>query len=93
MRQILASVGLAHKGGQRALDLSSGETKRLGLARAMVLAPEILSWTNPPPTSIRRNTEIIEDIILRMKAGRGATILMITTTRPKRTGWGMNSSI
>ena len=47
VREILASVGLSHKGGQRALDLSSGETKRLGLARAMVLDPEILFLDEP----------------------------------------------
>ncbi len=78
MREILASVGLAHKGGQRALDPSRGETKRLGLARAMVLAPEILFLDEPTANIDPRNTEIIEDIILRMKAGGGATILMIT---------------
>jgi len=78
VREILASVGLAHKRGQRALDLSSGETKRLGLARAMVLAPEILFLDEPTANIDPRNTEIIEDIILRMKAGGRATILMIT---------------
>ena len=78
VREILASVGLAHKGGQRALDLSRGETKRLGLARAMVLAPEILFLDEPTANIDPRNTEIIEDIILRMKAGGGATVLMIT---------------
>ena len=78
VREILASVGLAHKGGQWALDLSSGETKRLGLARAMVLAPEILFLDEPTANIDPRNTEIIEDIILRMKAGGRAAILMIT---------------
>ena len=78
VRKILASVGLAHKGGQWALDLSSGETKRLGLARAMVLAPEILFLDEPTANIDPRNTEIIEDIILRMKAGGRAAILMIT---------------
>ncbi len=76
--EILARVGLGHKGGQRALDLSSGETKRLGLARAMVLAPEILFLDEPTANIDPRNAEIIEDIILRMKAGGEASILMIT---------------
>ncbi len=76
--QVLASVGLAHKGSQRALDLSSGETKRLGLARAMVLNPEILFLDEPTANIDPLNTEIIEEIILKMKTGGAATILLIT---------------
>ena len=76
--QVLASVGLAHKGLQRALDLSSGETKRLGLARAMVLNPEVLFLDEPTANIDPLNTEIIEEIILKMKAGGAATIILIT---------------
>jgi tungstate transport system ATP-binding protein len=75
---ILETVGLAHKRSQRALDLSSGETKRLGLARAMVLAPEILFLDEPTANIDPLNTEIIEEIILKMKAGGQTTILLIT---------------
>ncbi len=75
---ILATVGLIHKRSQRALDLSSGETKRLGLARAMVLNPEVLFLDEPTANIDPKNTEIIEDIILGMKTGGQATILMIT---------------
>ncbi len=75
---ILATVGLSHKRGQRALDLSSGETKRLGLARAMVLNPEVLFLDEPTANIDPRNSEIIEEIILGMKAGGRATILLIT---------------
>ena len=75
---ILATVGLAHKKSQRALDLSSGETKRLGLARAMVLNPEVLFLDEPTANIDPLNTEIIENIILKMKAGGAATILLIT---------------
>lgn len=76
--EILATVGLAHKRSQWALDLSSGETKRLGLARAMVLAPEILFLDEPTANIDPVNTEIIEDIILKTKAGGRSTILLIT---------------
>jgi tungstate transport system ATP-binding protein len=75
---ILETVGLAHKRSQRALDLSSGETKRLGLARAMVLAPEILFLDEPTANIDPLNTEIIEEIILKMKTGGQTTILLIT---------------
>jgi len=75
---ILATVGLAHKKSQRALDLSSGETKRLGLARAMVLNPEVLFLDEPTANIDPLNTDIIEEIILKMKAGGAVTILLIT---------------
>jgi len=78
VNEILATVGLAHKRSLRALDLSSGETKRLGLARAMVLAPEVLFLDEPTANIDPLNTEIIEEIILMMKIGAAATILLIT---------------
>jgi ABC-type multidrug transport system ATPase subunit len=78
VNEILESVGLAAKKSQRALELSSGETRRLGLARAMVLKPEILFLDEPTANIDPHNTAIIEDIILKMKAGGRATILLIT---------------
>lgn len=78
VKAILETVGLTHKKNQRALDLSSGETKRLGLARAMVLAPEVLFLDEPTANIDPLNTEIIEEIILMMKIGAAATILLIT---------------
>ncbi len=74
----LEAVGLASKARQRALELSSGETKRLGIARAMVIQPEVFMLDEPTANIDPANTEIIEDIILRMKQARRATILMIT---------------
>ena len=74
----LLAVGLAHKKWQRAADLSSGETKRLGIARAMVINPEVFMLDEPTANIDPANTAIIEDIILKMKQERRATILMIT---------------
>ena len=78
VKAILETVDLTHKKNQRALDLSSGETKRLGLARAMVLNPEILFLDEPTANIDPLNTEIIEEIILQMKSGGSTTILLIT---------------
>ena len=74
----LESVGLGHKKWQRAAELSSGETKRLGIARAMVIKPEILLLDEPTANIDPANTALIETIILQMKQERQATILMIT---------------
>jgi tungstate transport system ATP-binding protein len=71
-------VGLKHKANQKALTLSSGETQRLGIARATVIEPEILFLDEPTASVDQENTEIIEDIILRMKK-IGKSIVVITT--------------
>ena len=71
-------VGLVHKKNQRALTLSTGEMQRLGIARAMVVEPEILFLDEPTASVDQENTEILEDIILRMKR-MGKSIVVITT--------------
>ena len=71
-------VGLVHKKNQKALTLSSGEMQRLGIARAMVIEPEILFLDEPTASVDQENTKIIEDIILRMKK-MGKSIVIITT--------------
>ena len=78
VNDVLLAVGLDHKKGQRALELSSGETKRLGIARAMVINPEVFMLDEPTANIDPVNTAIIEDIILKMKQERQATIIMIT---------------
>ncbi len=75
---ILEMVGLADKKRQRALELSTGQSKRLGLARAMVLEPEVLFLDEPTASIDQENSEIIERIILEMKEKKRATIIMVT---------------
>ena len=75
---ILEVVGLAAKRRQRALDLSTGQSKRLGLARAMVIDPEVILLDEPTASIDQENSGIIEDIIRKVKAERKATIIMVT---------------
>ena len=74
----LEFVGLTHKRNQNALTLSSGETQRLGIARALVLEPEIIFLDEPTASVDQENTSAIEDIILRMKK-KGGSIVIIAT--------------
>jgi len=76
--EALDMVGLGHKKGQNALTLSSGETQRLGIARAMVIEPEILFLDEPTASIDRKNSEIIEGIIQGMKK-EGRSMVVITT--------------
>ena len=74
----LEFVGLRHKKDQNALTLSSGETQRLGIARALVIKPELLFLDEPTASVDQKNTEIIEDIVLEMKR-HAKTIVVMTT--------------
>lgn len=77
----LEFVGLLHKEHQNALTLSSGETQRLGIARAMVIEPEILFLDEPTASVDQQNTEIVEEIVLTMRRRRSTIVVMTTHDR------------
>jgi len=77
----LEFVGLGHKKDQNGLTLSSGETQRLGIARALVIRPEILFLDEPTASVDQKNTGIIEDIILKMKRDGKVTVIITTHDR------------
>jgi tungstate transport system ATP-binding protein len=81
VRDALEFVGLSHKKEQNALTLSSGETQRLGIARALVIGPEILFLDEPTASVDQKNTGIIEEIILNMKRDGMATVIITTHDR------------
>lgn len=76
--EVLSQVGLTHKVQQPAVTLSSGETMRLGLARALVLDPEVLFLDEPTAHIDKANTEIIEACIHRIRRERALTLFIIT---------------
>jgi tungstate transport system ATP-binding protein len=78
---VLDAVGLRQKEQQNALTLSSGETQRLGIARAMVVEPELLFLDEPTASIDEENTAIVERIILDLKRGGKTTIIMSTHDR------------
>jgi tungstate transport system ATP-binding protein len=81
VNKALEFVGLGHKSDQNARTLSSGEAQRLGIARALVIEPEVLFLDEPTASVDQRNTQIIEDIILKMKEGRSSTVIITTHDR------------
>lgn len=77
VNEVLDFVGLLHKKNQNALTLSSGETQRLGIARALAIKPEIIFLDEPTASVDEENTAIIENIILRLKENH--TKMLLTT--------------
>jgi tungstate transport system ATP-binding protein len=74
----LGRVGLLHKRRQNGLDLSSGETKRLGIARSLVIEPEVFCLDEPTANLDPKNSEIIEQIIFGLKSARKSTLIVVT---------------
>lgn len=78
VERALEVVRLTHKKDQRALTLSSGETMRLGLARALAIEPDVL-FLDEPTTSIDvANTEIIEQVLLKISQDKKLTLIIVT---------------
>ena len=71
-------VGLAGKKRQKALTLSSGETQRLGIARALAIQPEIFFLDEPTASIDHKNTGIVEDILLKLKKAEKTIVVMTT---------------
>ena len=76
--QALAFVGLDQKRDQNARTLSSGETQRLGIARALVFEPAVLFLDEPTASIDEENSMIIESIIHKMKKDSRSVVIMTT---------------
>jgi len=73
----LQRAGLAHLSEQDAHSLSAGEQQRLALARAIVLAPQIIILDEPSANLDPASTAAIETQLLALR-GAGTPVLFIT---------------
>jgi tungstate transport system ATP-binding protein len=78
VNRALGFVGLIHKKNLNALTLSSGETQRLGIARAIVIEPDMLFMDEPTASLDPHSTTIIEETIVKIKKYNKLTIIMVT---------------
>lgn len=62
-------------------NLSGGMQKRVGLARAIILKPEIILYDEPTAGLDPFNTNKIQDMVLRLKA-TGVTSILVTHDMP-----------
>ncbi|MEM1041624.1 MAG: ATP-binding cassette domain-containing protein [Bacteroidota bacterium] len=74
----VADVNLSQTLKQFPAELSGGQKKRIGLARAVILEPEIILYDEPTtgldPISIR----VVSDLIVRLRDERGISSVAIT---------------
>jgi tungstate transport system ATP-binding protein len=76
--EALDLVGLADFAGRRAVTLSGGEMQRVAIARAMVTGPEVLLLDEPTANLDPVSSELIENLILRIRKKFATTIIMST---------------
>jgi tungstate transport system ATP-binding protein len=70
-------VGLPGFAERNAAQLSGGETRRVALARALALKPEILLFDEPLANLDRHSSEVMERIMADLP-GRGTTVVVAT---------------
>ena len=78
VRESLSRVGLEGFERRYPADLSGGQRKRAGLARAIAYRPKYLLYDEPTSGLDPVTTEMIDRLILKMKQELGVTSLVIT---------------
>ncbi len=74
----LSLVGLPGIEHMRPADLSGGMKKRVGLARAIAIQPEVLLYDEPTTGLDPINTERINHLIMGLKAALNVTSIVVT---------------
>jgi phospholipid/cholesterol/gamma-HCH transport system ATP-binding protein len=75
---LLSELGLAGSANRRVVSLSTGERKRVALARAMVMDPEILFFDEPTTGLDPLLSAQVDDLIGQAQKSSGATVVVIS---------------
>ena len=77
-RKLLASVGMENDGNKLPSQISGGMKKRVGLARALALDPDILLFDEPTSGLDPITSSEIEELILKLQEERKTASLVVT---------------
>ena len=78
----LSLVGLRGFEDYYPSQISGGMQKRAGLARAMALDPEVLFFDEPSAGLDPISSRLLDDLILELRDGLGATVVVVTHELP-----------
>jgi len=78
VRTVLRMVGLETFGERMPSALSGGQQKRVALARAIVLRPELILYDEPTTGLDPIRADLINELILRLQRSLGATSIVVT---------------
>ena len=74
---LLEYVGLLHRKDELARNLPYGEQRKLEIARALALKPKLLLLDEPAAGMNPKETEALQEFILKIRSEMGLTILLI----------------
>jgi len=74
----LALVGLAGFDAYYPSEISGGMQKRVGLARAIALDPEIVFFDEPSAGLDPISARLLDDLILELSESLGSTVIIVT---------------
>lgn len=80
-RELLDSLGLAHRLEHRPGELSGGERQRVAVARAMVLSPKVLLADEPTGALDRAAAENLGELLLEMNRKHKVALIVVTHSR------------
>ncbi len=83
VKEVLELVGMQKFYSADAHKLSGGEGKRVAMARALAIAPEVLLCDEPTANVDEKNQRIILDILERINEEKGTSIIMATHYLPQ----------